>query len=170
MKRVLAISTAVAIGAAAVFASSRLLVEPASSASVAKPSCGTEVRQYGHISSLTRKGRRFELRFDPALWLGGVTAQRAAVEDGLLQPGEPVPNDYYIRDQDHRLLTYVVPPNARVTVITQGIHATPIPVAELAQIVKGRNPRHRPLYAPKLGFWIRAATDTVRSLDQQYQP
>ena len=32
---------------------------------------------YGHIESLTRKGNRYELRFDPALWLTGVPAERA---------------------------------------------------------------------------------------------
>jgi hypothetical protein len=38
--------------------------------------------------------------------------------------------------------------------------------------VKGRNPKRRRLYVlgNRLGFWIRVATDTVRSLDQQYQP
>ena len=47
---------------------------------------------------------------------------------------------------------------------------TPITVSELAQIVKGKNPKHRSLLEPKAGFWLRAATDKVRSLDQQYQP
>ena len=40
-----------------------------------------EFTMYGHIKSLTRKGRRFELRFDPALWLTGATASRAKIED-----------------------------------------------------------------------------------------
>jgi len=43
-------------------------------------------------------------------------------------------------------------------------------VSELAPIVEGKNPKHRRLFASKLGFWIRVATDRVRSLDQQYQP
>jgi hypothetical protein len=71
-------------------------------------------------------------------------------------------------------LTYLVPATAHVTVLTnagtQGIRATPISVSELAQIVKGKNPRHRALFEPKNGFWIRIVTDTVRSLDQQYSP
>ncbi len=65
-----------------------------------------ETTLYGHITSLARTGRRFEMRFDPALWLTGVTAGRAAVEDKAIAPGEPVSNDYYIRDASHRLLTY----------------------------------------------------------------
>jgi hypothetical protein len=130
--------------------------------------------QYGHVKSIVRKGRRFELRFDPAFWLSGVTAQRAAVEDKAIRPGEPVSNDYYIVDESHRLLTYLVPASAHVTVLTRHgagpIPATAIPVSELAQLVAGKNPKHRQLTEPKAGFWIRVAADTVRSLDQQYQP
>lgn len=125
---------------------------------------------YGHIESLAHKGRRFEMRVDPAWWLQGVTAQRAAVEDKIIRPGEPVPNDYYIVEESHRLLTYLVPASAHITVLTRGVASTAIPVSELAQIVKGKNPKHRPLFARKAGFWIRVAGDTVRSADQQYQP
>jgi hypothetical protein len=132
-----------------------------------------QVAQWGHVKSLVRKGRRYELRFDPAWWLGGVTASRAALED---TGSSDVPNDYYVVDESHRALTYLVPTTARVTVLvnsgTRGIRPTRIGVAELAQIVKGRNPRGRALYdrGNHLGYWIRVAADTVRSLDQQYQP
>jgi hypothetical protein len=48
---------------------------------------------------------------------------------------------------------------------------TPIGVAQLAQIVSGKNPLGRPLFEPiTTGFWILVNIDTVRSLDQQYQP
>lgn len=130
------------------------------------------VTLYGHIKSLTHKGRRFELRVDPALWLGGLTAERAQLED---TGSGDVSNDHYIRDEGHLLLTYRVPADARVSVVTvpQGrISGASVTVAELAQLVKGKNPRHRPLFAWRyLGFWIRVVgQDTVRSLDQQYQP
>ena len=145
----------------------------ASSAAATTPACVDAMRQYGHITSLTRKGGRFELRFDPAWWLTGVTAERAAAADGVIQPGEPVPNDYYIVEEGHRSLTYVVPATARVTVITRAVRPTVITVSELAQIVSGRNPKHRRLLEPKAGFWIRIGSKypgAVLSLDQQYQP
>lgn len=135
-----------------------------------------EIVLYGHIESLTQEGGGFELRFDPALFLLGTTAQRAAVEDGLLEPGEPVPNDNYTRDETHRLLTFTVPATARVTVLTNpgtgGIRSTAVPVSELAQIIAGKNPKGRPLFGPvkAFGFWIRVDIDRVRSLDQQYRP
>jgi len=133
------------------------------------PTRAGEVALWGHIRSLTRTGRRYELRFDPALWLSGVTANRAAAEDG-----RTVDNDYYVRDESHRLLTYLVPTSARATVIinrgTEGLCSLRIPIAELAQIVRGKNPQRRLLFGRRLGYWIRATGDTVRSLDQQYQP
>jgi len=129
--------------------------------------------QYGYIRSLVRAGGAYRMRFDPALWLSGETARRAAVEDGVLAPGEAVPNDYYIRNSSKKQLTYAVPRNARVTVVTNpagGLRSTRISVSELAAIVKERNPKGRKLYGPTLGFWARIAVDRVVALDQQYQP
>ena len=124
--------------------------------------------QFGHIESLTRKGPSYELRFDPALFLTGETANVAAAEDGAVAPGEPVPNDNYVVDEGHRLLTYLVPASAKVTVLATSPESTPITVAELAEIVAGD---HKPLWEPiETGFWLRARIDTVRSLDQQYKP
>jgi hypothetical protein len=147
--------------------------EPSAQASQASSSPRTVV-QYAHVKSIRRSAGRWVMRVDPALWLTGVTAYRAMVEDGQLPPGEPVPNDYYIRGPDHRLLTYLVAADARVTVLTRNgqgpIPTTRISVAELAQIVKGKNPKHRRLLEPKAGFWLRVLSDRVVSLDQQYQP
>ena len=125
---------------------------------------------FGHARSLARRGGRWELRLDPAAFLVGVTARRAAVEDGVLPPGEPVPNDYYIRDEGHKLLTYRVAPTARITILTMGIRTTRISVSELAQILRGKNPAGRKLFAPRNGFWVAVTGDTVRSMDQQYTP
>jgi hypothetical protein len=123
---------------------------------------------YGHVKSVTRVGNRFELRFDPAWWLTGVAAEHAC---GC----KPVPNDSVVIDETHRLLTFAVRKDARVTVLVRGGKAptATISVAELAQIVQGKNPQHRQLLEPKAGFWIRVLQtypSPVVSLDQQYQP
>ena len=168
------VGTAVLLSIAAVRSSP---AEPTGTALLRLPrATGTgQLSLFGHIKALAKKGSRYELRFDPAFVLTGVTASRAAVEDKVLRPGEPVPNDYYIRDETHKLLTYLVPAGARVTVLVNpgtGPRPATITVAELSQIVKGRNPKGRPLYdtANGLGYWALVDADTVRSLDQQYQP
>lgn len=128
----------------------------------------SEVAQFGYIKSLTRKGALYEMRFDPAWLLSGKTASRAKLED---TGSSDVPNDYYLVNEGRRLLTYLVPPGARVTVLTRAPGGTPITVSQLAQLVAGRNPLHRKLFEPiTTGFWILVHVDTVRSLDQQYFP
>jgi hypothetical protein len=141
-----------------------------------KPEVGPprEMVEFGHLKTLTRQGDHFVLRFDPALFLSGQTANKAAAEDGLVEPGEPVPNDNYVVDESHRLLTYIVPAKAHVTVLTRqgdpaNLGATVITVSQLAQIVRGKSAIQ--LYEPlETGVWIRVEIDTVKAIDQQYQP
>jgi hypothetical protein len=128
-----------------------------------------EIVLYGHAKSLTHRGGHWELRVDPAEFLSGLAATRAAVEDGAIAPGEAVPNDFYTRDESHRLLTFRVAPRAHVTVMIRGPKATPITVAELSRVLAGKKTAHR-LFEPQAGFWIRVAGDTVRGMDQQYTP
>jgi len=162
---------AVATVAAVVFAVLYFENEQATKTVVEKP-CGDRI--FGHIKSLTPQGDHFEMRFDPAWFTSGVTANTAAAEDGAVEPGQPVPNDNYVIEEGHRLLTYVVPTDAHVTVLTRGgdpvnFGATPITVCELERIVNGG--KHRPLFEPlESGVWIRVHVDTACSLDQQYRP
>jgi hypothetical protein len=132
---------------------------------------------FGYVRSLSRSGNDFVARIDPSLILTGVTASTAAVEDKALQPGEPVPNDYYERNESKRPLTYRVPASAHVTVIVNRGTGSCSPcsaavgVSEFAHIVKGRNPRNRPgLWGPGSGFWIRTQGDRVLAFDQAYRP
>jgi hypothetical protein len=139
---------------------------------VAEQPCGDRI--FGHIRSLVSKGDRYELRFDPAWFTSGETANTAAAEDGKVAPGEPVPNDNYVVDESHDLLTYNVGPNAHVAVLTRhgnpaNFGAASISVAELAKVVDGTS--RLDLFEPLAsGVWIRYRIDTVCALDQQYRP
>lgn len=126
---------------------------------------------YGHVKSITRDGDRFVMRFDPAWWLTGLAAERAC---GC----KPVANDFYVVDESHKLLTFAVRRDARARILVSGprqVSPVTISVAELAQIVAGRNPKHRLLLGQTAGygFWIRVGTrypNPVVALEQQYQP
>ena len=163
----LGVVAAVATVAAVVFAALYFTKDTTTAAP-----CGD--RTFGHIASLTSEGKRYTLRFDPAWFTSGVTANEAAAEDGVVEPGEPVPNDNYRVEEGHRLLTYLVPADTPVTVLTREgdpaqLGATPISVSELAQLVRGEKPVD--LFEPlDTGVWIRVDGDTVCSIDQQYQP
>jgi hypothetical protein len=156
--------------------STKTVTETVTVSSTAKTGLGPphERVEYGHITSLVRAGDHYLLRLDPALLLSGVTANKAAEEDGAVEPGEPVPNDNYVVDEGHRTFAYIVPDEAKVTVLTNKgdpaqLGATPVTVAELAKIVAGTSDVE--LYEPlDTGVWITVDGDTVRSLDQQYKP
>jgi hypothetical protein len=127
--------------------------------------------QFGYIKSLKPKGAGYEMRFDPAWFLSGETANVAAAEDGAVDPGQPVPNDNYRVNESTRAYTYRVPSDAHVTVLKDSPSSAPITVKQLSEIVAGNNPLGKPLYEPiTTGFWITVDIDTVRRLDQQYQP
>jgi hypothetical protein len=132
-----------------------------------------ELTQFGYVTAVTPTGSAYTLRFDPALWLEGQTAKVAAAEDGQIRPGQPVPNDYYIRNPDHRLLTFKLPANAHVTVLVN-LQTTKVTVTKLAHLLalKAKYPcTPYQLRLPcRLGFWLGYRIDTVTSLDQQYQP
>jgi hypothetical protein len=132
------------------------------------------IAQFGHIAGLRRSDDGWTMRFDPELFLSGETANTAAAEDGAVEPGEPVPNDNYRLEEGHRLLTYRVPADAHVRVLTRkgdpaNFGATPISVAELARVLEGTSDLR--LFEPlDTGVWLAIHGDTVRSIDQQYQP
>ena len=161
----------VSIVVAAVFATLYLTRSPGEKVVIEKP-CGDRI--FGHIASLEQRNGHYEMRFDPAWFTSGVTANTAAAEDGVIEPGEPVPNDNYRIDEGHRLLTYLVSPTAHVTVLTNsgdpaGFGATPITVSDLSQLIRGQKPIT--LYEPlDTGVWIRVHVDTACAIDQQYQP
>jgi hypothetical protein len=163
VKRVLAVFVAAAaVAGVAVGATSFVRTPPAAPV-------GQQV-YYGHVKSLVRAGGHWRLRFDPAWFLTGVTASQAKFED---TGSREVPNDNYVVEEGHRLLTFLVSPSARVTVLandgTKGIVSKPIAVSQLAAIVAGTSPLK--LFEPlESGTWIRVRIDTILELDQQYQP
>jgi hypothetical protein len=169
MKRSLIVVAAVALGAAGCGGAKTVTkTVTVGAGSKTGPGAPLEISQFGYIRSLDPKGGQFELRFDPALMLSGTTARHAKLED---TGSSDVPGDYYIVNEGHRVLTYIVPAAAHVTILAEGVAATRITVAQLAQLVHGRNPFHRRLFEPiSTGFWLRTRIDTVRSLDQQYFP
>jgi hypothetical protein len=177
MKRSLIFVAGALLLATTIFASGHLFAPSgpppaaASSAAAARP-CG-DVALYGHIESLTPKGDDFEMRFDPAWFLSGVTASRAKLED---TGSSEVPNDNYVVEEGHRLLTYLVPATAGITVLSTtgelpgpGFPSTAITASQLAQLVDGQEPVKlaEPLES---GFWMHVNLDTVCSLQQQYRP
>jgi hypothetical protein len=150
--------------------STKTVTKTVTVSAIAKTGVGSprQVVEYGYIKSLKPQGGGYQMRFDPAWLLTGKTAKQAALED---TGSSDVPNDNYVVNESPRAYTYVVAPDAHVTVLKDGVNGSPITVAQLAQLANGHNPFSKPLFEPiSTGFWISIRNDTVGSLDQQYHP
>lgn len=127
---------------------------------------------FGTITALRREGDRWVLRLDPVLAFTGETANVAAVEDGVVDPGEGVPNDWYYVDEERRDYTFLVADDAEAVVLTrsdEGYGASTVDVAELARIVADES--ELTLFEPlSTGVWITYANDTVSRIVHQYRP
>jgi hypothetical protein len=176
MKRSLIFVAGAVLLAATVFVSGRVFASSGPSSAAASSAAArpcSDVALYGHIESLGRKGDHFELRFDPAWFLSGVTASRAKLEDA---GSSDVPNDNYVVEEGHRLLTYLVPATADITVLSRtgrlpgaGFPSAAITASQLAQLVDGKEPV-KLAESLESGFWMHVNIDTVCSLQQQYRP
>ena len=161
-KTIVVVAALAVIGTASAATANFLLLPPAAPAG--------QFTLFGHVKKLSKPGGKYVLRFDPAMFTTGLTASVAAKED---TGSSEVPNDVYTVEESHRLYSYYLAPNAKVTVLTNhgtsGISSTPITVGELYRIVNGGP--HRKLFEPlESGVWIRVRIDTVKELDQQFRP
>jgi hypothetical protein len=162
----LVVVAAVAAGCGSTQTETVTVTAPVTEPGLQPPSQRTE---FGHIVSLRQTGHDYTMRFDPALFLSGETANKTAAEDGVVEPGEPVPNDNYVLDESHRLLTYPVANDATVTVLTGGGVETKTTVAELAQALQRKG--DATMWDPRTtGTWITTDVDTVIAIRQQYHP
>jgi len=164
-------SRSVRLAATAVLAAVALAARPVPSANAAPRFCG-EQRLFGYIRSLDKSGNQYLLRFDPAFFLSGETANRAAAEDGVVPPGQPVPNDNYVVNESRRTYVYRVTPATRIRVLLRGGDITkgsPVSAATLARLVRGGRPV-RLFEGLQSGFWLGVHIDRACSLEQQYRP
>jgi hypothetical protein len=116
---------------------------------------------FGQLVALGRKGGRFVLRFDPSWHVSGYPAEQVMLEK---TGSRDVPNDSVVVDETHRLLSFVVPAAARVTVLSRGTCTSATTVAALAAHLKDHAGN---------GFWIRVSPkypSPVLELDEQYHP
>lgn len=102
MKPSLVVVTAVVIVLAAVGSSHLRAATTASQAAspfLPTPPVGApqQLVLYARLKSLIARGADFEAKVDPAELLTGETANRAAIADKVIQPGDTVPNDHYVR-------------------------------------------------------------------------
>ena len=124
-------------------------------------------RHFGYVTS----ARADAVRFDRAAFLRGAAAERAARAAGAIAPGEPLSNDYFIRNATRRTALLPIAAGVRVTLVAcprscrSGAHSS---YPKLREDLGGR--RAGDSYLGNAAYWITVAGGKVVALDEQYLP
>jgi len=128
-------------------------------------------RHFGYSNTVDAEASPHTLVFDKADFLTGEEANEAAREDGHLGPGESVPNDYYIRNNNPLLRTLPFEDDVELAVIDWN-NCCELVQGELepfAAAFEGHQPAgsYRGSLSP---YWLTVAGGRVVKIEEQYQP
>jgi hypothetical protein len=129
--------------------------------------------QFGYIRRVSTAGRSATLAFDEAEFLTGDEAQHAAVEDGALSPGEPVSNDYYIRNPDKSTRTLPIATDAEITARRCPLcrNGQPGNVDDFLGSFMNKGQTYAdPYRGAESLYWLTIEDGTVVAIDEQYVP
>ena len=148
--------------------------EPTQTSTQPAPTPGpSPTEHFGYIRSVSTAGPAATLAFDEAEFLTGDAAQKAAEEDGVVAPGETVPNDYYIRNRDQTTQTLRIANDAKITakrcpLCRHGRDGELDPF--LASFMKGRQTFADPYRGKYSLYWLTIRDGEVAAIDEQYVP
>jgi hypothetical protein len=139
----------------------------------APPPGPSPTEHFGYIRSVSTAGPAATLAFDEAQFLTGQAAQKAAEEDGVVAPGETVPNDYYIRNRDQTTQTLRIANDAKITakrcpLCRHGRDGQLGPF--LASFMQGRQTFADPYRGKYSLYWLTIKDGEVAAVDEQYVP
>jgi hypothetical protein len=131
-------------------------------------------RHFGFIRSIDTGSDPLTLEYDAAQMLFGPIAQNAAEEDGVVEEGEPVPNDYYVRNPDEAVQVVPVASFVRVTRVDCSIDCDAKATGsfeELAASFEGEGYTYEdPYRGAESQYWLTVADGRVVEIDEQYLP
>jgi hypothetical protein len=129
--------------------------------------------RFGYIRSVSTAGPAATLAFDDAEFLTGKEAQKAAEADGAVEPGDPVPNDYYIRNPDKSTQTFRIANGAKITArrCSPCRHGLPGELGPfLAAFMQPRQTYADPYRGRYSQYWLTIQRGEVVAIDEQYLP
>jgi len=125
-------------------------------------------RHFGYIRSIDVESET--LVFDLAYFLSGDEANQAAGEHG---DETPVPNDYYIVNDNPRLRTLAVATDVEIRVIDWG-HCCDLVQGEIQPFVEAFQTEHHAWNAMYQGgesqYWLTVEGGVVVQIEEQYLP
>jgi len=125
-------------------------------------------RHFGYIDSIDLATRA--MVFDLAYFLTGEDANQAAAEHG---DETPVPNDYYIVNDNPKLRTLVVAPDVELWVIDWGNCCEPVQgeIQPFADAFETSNHRWDAMYqGAESQYWVTVEGGQVVAIEEQYLP
>lgn len=145
----------------------------ASTQSAPPPPAPSSAERFGFIRSVSTAGPAATLAFDEAELLTGKAAQQAAEDEGVVEPGETVPNDYYIRNPDKTTQTLRLANDATITakrcpLCRKGRPGELEPF--LAAFMNGRQTYADPYRGKHVPYWLTIENGAVVAIDEQYVP
>lgn len=132
-------------------------------------------RHFGYVQAADASSTPATIQVDVAEFLSGEAAQAAAVEDGVIAEGEPVPNDYYVRNPEKDVVTLDVAEDVRVTHVQCPDSCTEgLPGRFDAYAASFDDPGEKTLQDEYRGsqsqYWITVRDGEVVAIDEQYVP
>ena len=133
-----------------------------------KSSALEDGEHFGYIRALNG----VEMNFDEAEFLTGDEANQAAIEDGFIEEGDTVPNDYYIRNEEKTVARLRISRDVTILVETSSMDGmvgpAPADVSWLWCALVSKDPRQAGhAHSP---YWIEVTDGVVTRIEEQYLP
>jgi hypothetical protein len=142
--------------------------EELSSAETLQPN--GNIRAMGFIDQIRFSGTTNYLRIDYAEMLTGDAAVAAAVEAGVIEPGEDLPNDYFISNVNPQRREFAVSDAVAITTSTWGgVMERPVTWDEFRSFWS-LDPPPDTTHLRDVPWWIERQGDTIVKIDEQYLP
>jgi hypothetical protein len=128
------------------------------------------IKGMGFIDKVWVKDGKRYLSIDYAEMLFGEAAQKAAIADGYLKPGETLDNDYYIRNQNTKKREFSISADVVITTATrQGGMDEPATWEQFLSFW-GPNPPQDATHLKGMPWWIIRDGTEVFNIAEQYLP
>ena len=128
------------------------------------------IKAMGYIDEVWEEGGTRYISIDYAEMLTGQEAMDAAVEAGYIAPGEDLPNDYFIRNDNPQKREFKVAESAVITTATYGGGMEESVSWDVFKSFWTEFPPEGAAHLNAMPWWIERDGDTAVKIAEQYLP
>lgn len=134
----------------------------------ASPAALEDGRHFGFIQRVDAGAPT--MVFDLAEFLTGDAANQAALEDGVIQPGENIPDDYYIRNRNPRLRDLALVPDVQIILVNWPACCDTTVNGVLADFAASFDTSTDVYHGSRSPYWLTVEGGFVTRIEEQYLP